>query len=165
MEILVFDAMVESGGGPAPSWTSGVDGHGTVLAFSWLPWPLDEIKPRRDGILYQAAVQRVLQCPGIIRGGRLALTVSDALSFSTASGMLRASHARCTSRIRRSPTSLIFWTTVRECTTFECSQNPYRSAQNGCFLHSRSHCRPQNHGTKCSIWLYLDRGRKGPHVG
>ena len=26
-----------------------VDGHGTVLAFSWLPWPLDEIKSRRDG--------------------------------------------------------------------------------------------------------------------
>ena len=45
----MFDAMVESGGGPAPSWTSGVDGHGTVLAFSWLPWPLDEIKSRRDG--------------------------------------------------------------------------------------------------------------------
>ena len=41
--------MVESGGEPAPSWTSGVDGHGTVLAFSWLPWPLDEIKSRRDG--------------------------------------------------------------------------------------------------------------------
>ena len=49
LESLVFDAMVESGGGPAPSWTSGVDGHGTVLAFSWLPWPLDEIKSRRDG--------------------------------------------------------------------------------------------------------------------
>ena len=45
----MFDAMVESGGEPAPSWTSGVDGHGTVLAFSWLPWPLDEIKSRRDG--------------------------------------------------------------------------------------------------------------------
>ena len=41
--------MVESGGGPAPSWTLGVDGHGTVLDFSWLPWPLDEIKSRRDG--------------------------------------------------------------------------------------------------------------------
>ena len=45
----MLDAMVESGGEPAPSWTSGVDGHGTVLAFSWLPWPLDEIKSRRDG--------------------------------------------------------------------------------------------------------------------
>ena len=41
--------MVESGGGPAPSWTSGVDGHGTVLAFSWLPWQHGEIKSRRDG--------------------------------------------------------------------------------------------------------------------
>ena len=41
--------MVESGGEPAPSWTLGVDGHGTVLAFSWLPRPLDEIKSRRDG--------------------------------------------------------------------------------------------------------------------
>ena len=41
--------MVESGGEPAPSWTLGVDGHGTLLAFSWLPWPLDEIKSRRDG--------------------------------------------------------------------------------------------------------------------
>ena len=39
----MFDAI------PAPSWTSGVDGHGTVFAFSWLPWPLDEIKSRRDG--------------------------------------------------------------------------------------------------------------------
>ena len=45
----MFDTMVESGGEPAPSWTLGVDGHGTVLAFSWLPWPLDEIKSRRDG--------------------------------------------------------------------------------------------------------------------
>ena len=26
-----------------------VDGYGAVLAFSWLPWPLDEIKSRRDG--------------------------------------------------------------------------------------------------------------------
>ena len=41
--------MVESGGGYPPDWTSGVDGHGTVLGFSWLPWPLDEIKSRRDG--------------------------------------------------------------------------------------------------------------------
>ena len=49
LESLVFDAMVESGGGPAPSWTSGVDGHGTVLAFSWLPWQHGEIKSRRDG--------------------------------------------------------------------------------------------------------------------
>ena len=45
----MFDAMVESGGEPAPSWTSGVDGHGTVLAFSWLPWQHGEIKSRRDG--------------------------------------------------------------------------------------------------------------------
>ena len=45
----MFDAMVESGGGYPPDWTSGVDGHGTVFAFSWLPWPLDEIKSRRDG--------------------------------------------------------------------------------------------------------------------
>ena len=45
----MFDAMVESGGEYTPDWTSGVDGHGTVLAFSWLPWPLDEIKSRRDG--------------------------------------------------------------------------------------------------------------------
>ena len=41
--------MVESGGEYTPDWTSGVDGHGTVLDFSWLPWPLDEIKSRRDG--------------------------------------------------------------------------------------------------------------------
>ena len=41
--------MVESGGEYTPDWTSGVDGYGTVLAFSWLPWPLDEIKSRRDG--------------------------------------------------------------------------------------------------------------------
>jgi len=41
--------MVESGGEPAPSWTLGVDGHGTVLAFSWLPWQHGEIKSRRDG--------------------------------------------------------------------------------------------------------------------
>ena len=26
-----------------------VDGYGAVLAFSWLPWPLGEIKSRRDG--------------------------------------------------------------------------------------------------------------------
>ena len=45
----MFDAMVESGGEPAPSWTLGVDGHGTVLAFSWLPWQHGEIKSRRDG--------------------------------------------------------------------------------------------------------------------
>ena len=43
--------MVESGGEPAPSWTSGVDGHGTVFAFSWLPWPLDEIKSISSEIL------------------------------------------------------------------------------------------------------------------
>ena len=49
LESLVFDAMVESGGEYTPDWTSGVDGHGTVLGFSWLPWPLDEIKSRRDG--------------------------------------------------------------------------------------------------------------------
>ena len=49
LESLVFDAMVESGGEYTPDWTSGVDGHGTVFAFSWLPWPLDEIKSRRDG--------------------------------------------------------------------------------------------------------------------
>ena len=49
LESLVFDAMVESGGDKPPDWTSGVDGHGTVLGFSWLPWPLDEIKSRRDG--------------------------------------------------------------------------------------------------------------------
>ena len=47
--IIEKPLMVESGGGRAPSWTSGVDGHGTVLALSWLPWPLDEIKSRRDG--------------------------------------------------------------------------------------------------------------------
>ena len=41
--------MVESGGGYPPDWTSGVDGHGTVLAFSWLPWQHGEIKSRRDG--------------------------------------------------------------------------------------------------------------------
>ena len=45
----MFDAMVESGGDQPPDWTSGVDGYGTVLGFSWLPWPLDEIKSRRDG--------------------------------------------------------------------------------------------------------------------
>ena len=49
LSIEFFDAMVESGGEPAPSWTLGVDGHGTVLSFSWLRWPLDEIKSRRDG--------------------------------------------------------------------------------------------------------------------
>ena len=49
LELLVFDDMVESGGGYTPSWTSGVDGHGDVLAFSWFPRPLDEIKSRRDG--------------------------------------------------------------------------------------------------------------------
>ena len=49
LESLVFHAMVESGGDQPPDWTSGVDGHGTVLGFSWLPWPLDEIKSRRDG--------------------------------------------------------------------------------------------------------------------
>ena len=41
--------MVESGGEYTPDWTSGVDGHGTVLAFSWLPWQHGEIKSRRDG--------------------------------------------------------------------------------------------------------------------
>ena len=45
----MFDAMVESGGEYTPDWTSGVDGHGTVLAFSWLPWQHGEIKSRRDG--------------------------------------------------------------------------------------------------------------------
>ena len=43
------DAMVESGGEYTPDWTSGVDGHGAVLAFSWLPWQHGEIKSRRDG--------------------------------------------------------------------------------------------------------------------
>ena len=41
--------MVESEIGRATDWTPGVGGHGAVLAFSWLPWPLDEIKSRRDG--------------------------------------------------------------------------------------------------------------------
>ena len=45
----MFDAMVESGGDQPPDWTSGVDGHGAVLGFSWLSWPLDEIQSRRDG--------------------------------------------------------------------------------------------------------------------
>ena len=49
LESLVFDAMVESGGGYTPDWSLGVDGYGAVLGFSWLPWPLDEIKSRRDG--------------------------------------------------------------------------------------------------------------------
>ena len=50
LESLVFDAMVESGGEYTPDWTSGVDGHGTVLGFSWLPWPLTKLNhgPRTE---------------------------------------------------------------------------------------------------------------------
>ena len=45
----MFDDMVESEVGSAADWTPGVGGHGAMLAFSWIPWRLDEIKSWRDG--------------------------------------------------------------------------------------------------------------------
>ena len=41
--------MVESEVGRATDWNPGVGGHGGMLAFSKLPWRLDEIKSWRDG--------------------------------------------------------------------------------------------------------------------
>ena len=41
--------MVEFEVGRATDWTPGVGGHGGMLAFSKLPWRLDEIKSWRDG--------------------------------------------------------------------------------------------------------------------